>query len=130
MRRTASRNGDTISGPNTRRLGRLKELFDIPIAAFTATATPRVQKEIIANLKLRQPLVRVHGFYRPNLSFAAVMEASDRSRLERIIDETDVDGASIVYCSSRKRVDELVGRSPKSRTTGFRLPCGLGSRCS
>ena len=53
--------------PEYRSLGRVKELFDIPIAAFTATATPRVQKEIVANLKLRQPLVRVHGFYRPNL---------------------------------------------------------------
>ena len=43
--------------PEYQSLGRLKELFDIPIAAFTATATPRVQREIVANLKLRQPLV-------------------------------------------------------------------------
>ena len=93
--------------PEYRSLGRLKELFDIPIAAFTATATPRVQQEIVANLKLRRPLVRVHGFYRPNLSFSAVMEASERRRAERILEETDVEGASIVYCSSRKRVDEL-----------------------
>ncbi len=60
--------------PEYRSLGRVKELFDVPIAAFTATATPRVQKEIVANLKLRQPLVRVHGFYRPNLAFTAMME--------------------------------------------------------
>ena len=64
--------------PEYQSLGRLKELFDIPIAAFTATATPRVQREIVANLKLRQPLVWVHGFYRPNLCFAAAMEASSR----------------------------------------------------
>ena len=89
-------------------MGRLKELFDVPIAAFTATATPRVQHEIVANLRLREPLVSVHGFYRPNLCFGAVMEASSRRRMERILEETDVVGASIVYCSSRKRVDELV----------------------
>jgi ATP-dependent DNA helicase RecQ len=94
--------------PEYQTLGRLKELFDIPIAAFTATATPRVQREIVANLKLRQPLVWVHGFYRPNLGFGATMEASSRRREERIALETDVAGASIVYCSSRKRVDELV----------------------
>ena len=94
--------------PEYQSLGRLKELFDIPIAAFTATATPRVQREIVANLKLRQPLVWVHGFYRPNLGFAATMEASSRRRVEKILEETDVEGASIVYCSSRKRVDELV----------------------
>ena len=61
--------------PEYQTLGRLKELFDIPIAAFTATATPRVQREIVANLKLRTPLVWVHGFYRPNLAFAATMES-------------------------------------------------------
>ena len=94
--------------PEYQTLGRLKELFDIPIAAFTATATPRVQREIVANLKLRQPLVWVHGFYRPNLGFAATMEASSRQREQRIALETEVEGASIVYCSSRKRVDELV----------------------
>ncbi len=94
--------------PEYQSLGRLKELFNIPIAAFTATATPRVQREIVANLKLRQPLVWVHGFYRPNLHFAAAMEAGSRRREERIALETDVPGASIVYCSSRKRVDELV----------------------
>ena len=115
--------------PEYRSLGRLKELFDIPIAAFTATATPRVQKEIVANLKLRQPLVRVHGFYRPNLSFAAMMEASERRRAERILEETDVKGASIVYCSSRKRVDELAARSPESGAAGFCLSRGLGGRC-
>ena len=78
MRRTAFRNGGTIFGRNTRRLGRLKELFDIPIAAFTATATPRVQREIVANLRLRQPLVWVHGFYRPESLF----RGRDGSQLE------------------------------------------------
>ncbi len=79
----------------------------------------------MANLKLRQPLVRVHGFYRPNLSFAAVMEASDRRRLERIMDETDLDGASIVYCSSRKRVDELTGDLQRAGRPAFAYHAGL-----
>ena len=60
------------------------------------------RREIVANLKLRQPLVRVHGFYRPNLVFTALMEARERLRAELILAETGVDGASIVYCSSRK----------------------------
>ena len=111
--------------PEYRSLGRLKELFDIPIAAFTATATPRVQKEIVANLKLRQPLVRVHGFYRPNLSFTAVMEASERRRAERILEETDVKGASIVYCSSRKRVDELAEELRRAGRPAFAYHAGL-----
>jgi ATP-dependent DNA helicase RecQ len=93
--------------PEYQGLGRLKGILEVPIAAYTATATPRVQKEIVADLKLRQPLVRVHGFYRANLSFAAMMEGREWQRTMRIIDETDIDGAAIVYCSSRRRVDEL-----------------------
>jgi ATP-dependent DNA helicase RecQ len=111
--------------PEYQSLGRLKELLDIPIAAFTATATPRVQKEIIANLKLRQPLVRVHGFYRPNLSFAATMEANERRRGERILEETGVVGASIVYCSSRKRVDELTEELRIGGRPAFAYHAGL-----
>src|SRR5262249_7734306 len=68
----------------------------------------RVQREIVANLRLREPLIWVHGFYRPNLCFAATMEARSKRRLERILEESNVAGAAIVYCSSRKRVDELV----------------------
>jgi len=111
--------------PEYQALGRLKGLFDVPIAAFTATATPRVQKEIVADLKLRQPLVRVHGFYRSNLAFAAVMEARERRRTERILEETDIDGAAIVYCASRKRVDELVEELRDSGRPAFGYHAGL-----
>ena len=111
--------------PEYRSLGRVKELFDVPIAAFTATATPRVQEEIVANLKLRQPLIRVHGFYRPNLEFRALMEASERRRAELILNETDVEGASIVYCASRKRVDELTGELRRAGRPAFAYHAGL-----
>ena len=111
--------------PEYRSLGRLKELFDIPMAAFTATATPRVQKDIVSNLKLRQPLVRVHRFYRPNLSFAAVMEGSERRRAERVLRQTEIKGASIVYCSSRKRVDELAADLRRAGRPAFAYHAGL-----
>jgi ATP-dependent DNA helicase RecQ len=111
--------------PDYRSLGRIKDLFEIPVAAFTATATPRVQSEIVTNLKLRQPLVRVHGFYRPNLAFSAMLEASDRRRTELILRETEVNGASIVYCSSRKRVDELVEELRREGRPAFAYHAGL-----
>jgi ATP-dependent DNA helicase RecQ len=111
--------------PEYQTLGRLKELFNIPIAAFTATATPRVQREIVVNLRLREPLVWVHGFYRQNLCFAAMMEASSQRRTERILEETDVPGASIVYCSSRKRVDELVLELRREGRPAFGYHAGM-----
>jgi len=67
----------------------------------------------------------VHGFYRSNLSFAAIMEPRERRRAERILDETDVDGASIVYCSSRKRVDELADDLRRSGRPAFAYHAGL-----
>jgi ATP-dependent DNA helicase RecQ len=111
--------------PEYQSLSRLKGLFEVPIAAFTATATPRVQKEIVADLKLRQPLVRVHGFYRSNLAFSAVMEARERRRTQRILEETEIDGTAIVYCASRKRVDELVEELSDSGRQAFAYHAGL-----
>ena len=91
-----------------RGLGRLKEL-GCPIIAVTATATPEAQKEIVASLSLNSPLVRIHGFYRPNLKFTARMESSKKTRLLDIARflETQSEGAAIVYCGTRKTVDEL-----------------------
>ena len=54
-----------------------------------------------------------------------MMEASERRRAERILEETDVDGASIVYCSSRKRVDELVEDLRKEGRPAFAYHAGL-----
>ena len=43
----------------------------VPMMALTATATPRVQADIVAQLRLRNPLVAKTTFNRPNLSYSA-----------------------------------------------------------
>ncbi|OGR90609.1 MAG: hypothetical protein A2992_00135 [Elusimicrobia bacterium RIFCSPLOWO2_01_FULL_59_12] len=111
--------------PEYQELGRLKPLLDVPVAAFTATAIPRVQEEIVSILQMRRPLVRVHGFFRPNLSFAAIMEPRDRLRAEKIQEEVAVDGAAIVYGSSRKRVDELTEELREAGLPAFAYHAGL-----
>jgi ATP-dependent DNA helicase RecQ len=113
--------------PEYRALGQLKDRFHSVIAAYTATATPRVQQEIVESLKLRQPLVRVHGFYRPNLSFASIRQGRQRSRTARILEETDLEGAAIVYCASRKRVDELTEELKDAGRPAFAYHAGLES---
>ena len=117
--------------PEYRSLGRVKELFNIPIAAFTATATPRVQQEIVANLKLRQPLVWVHGFYRPNLHFAAAMEASDTAarRTDRALRPTFRGRRSFIA----RRESAWMSWSNELRREGrpaFAIPRGNGGRCA
>jgi ATP-dependent DNA helicase RecQ len=111
--------------PEYQQLSRLKTQLNVPIAAFTATATPRVQEEIVRILNLNRPLVRVHGFYRPNLAFSALFEPSDYGRYEKICEEAAPAGATIVYCSSRKRVDELTADLQASSLPAFAYHAGL-----
>ena len=95
--------------PDYLALGELKAWLKRPVTAFTATATPEIQSEIVKNLALVKPLVSVHGFYRPNLVFSARAEGGDRRRMELVARATGElkDGAAIVYCASRKMVDAL-----------------------
>ncbi len=91
-----------------RLLGRLKKELGCPVIALTATATPEVQKEIVDSLHLADPLVRVHGFYRKNLKFQARMVSGKKDRFLEIVEKVEsVTGAAIVYCGTRKVVDEL-----------------------
>ena len=96
--------------PEYRQLAMLRERF--PAAsfhAFTATATPRVRKDIAAQLHLRDPEVLVGTFDRPNLVYRVV------PRTDRIGQTLEILGrhrgeASIVYCLSRRDTEDLAAR--------------------
>ena len=51
-----------------------------PVLALTATATPQVRADIQSNLGLEDPLVIIHGFDRPNLTFDVVSASTDREK--------------------------------------------------
>jgi len=93
--------------PEYRQLARLRtHLVNVPTLAFTATATERVRQDIATQLVLRAPCVHVASFNRPNLYYA-VRPKSKRSYDEVLERARSSSGAGIVYCLSRKRVDEL-----------------------
>jgi len=106
-------------------LGPLRRGLKIPVAAFTATATPAVQQEIIQQLQLNDPLVRVHGFFRRNLAFRAMQEASEAKRLALIEEAIAPEGATIVYCSSRNRVEEISADLRKKGFSSYAYHAGL-----
>jgi ATP-dependent DNA helicase RecQ len=90
-----------------RRLHRLRELFpDVPIAAFTATATPEVEEDILRQLRLRDP-VRLRGpVYRENLFVRAEPRRGDGMAqladfLERYRGES-----GIVYTFTRNQAEK------------------------
>lgn len=83
------------------------------VAAFTATATNEVARDITDMLKLRDPGVYVTGFARPNLSLSVVTGAQKKSFLERFVAERK-EQSGIVYAATRKEVEnvyELLSRS-------------------
>ena len=110
--------------PEYRQLHRLRTQFpDVPIAAFTATATERVREDIIRQLALRDPGVHVASFNRPNLYYAVRPKTKTTYEEVRDLARRD-DSAGIVYCLSRKRVDEV---AEKLQADGIRaLPYHAG----
>lgn len=78
------------------------------VAAFTATATDRVRADISEMLGLREPETVVTGFDRANLSFN-VEELGDKAKARWIRDYAlaHSDESGIVYCATRRAVDEL-----------------------
>ncbi len=87
----------------------LKSLPRYPtVAAFTATATPEVKRDIIEQLGLREPQVFVRGFDRPNLRFytRAWLDAYGRDReVVRLVKRLDKPG--IIYVGKRDKAEEL-----------------------
>jgi RecQ family ATP-dependent DNA helicase len=83
-----------------------------PVMAATATATPRVAREIAARLGLRDPVSVRSGFDRPNLSFDVVSLAGKgalarkRAVLLHLLRDPEARPA-IVYCGTRKDTDEV-----------------------
>ena len=93
--------------PEYRQLGRLREEFPaVSLHAFTATATERVRRDIVGELRLRDPLVLVGSFDRPNLTYRVLRRGNLHKQLLDVLSRHD-DEAGIVYCSSRKDVEAL-----------------------
>jgi ATP-dependent DNA helicase RecQ len=79
-----------------------------PIGAFTATATPGVRQDIASNLGLRDPLVVVTGFNRPNLRLETVHARGARDRLEQLRGRLDPrDGRALVYTGTVKGAESI-----------------------
>ena len=71
MKRIACPNGATTFDPSIASSPRLRRRHaNIPLFAFTATATPRVRDDIINQLALHEPAIHVASFNRPNLYYA------------------------------------------------------------
>ncbi len=106
----------------TEFIGRLKKR---PIvSAFTATATKEVRDDIIDILMLQDPMVMSTGFDRANLYFG-VMSVRDRYGAVRSYLETHRGESGIIYCLTRKHVEDVCARLIKDGFPVTRYHAGL-----
>ena len=94
------------------------------VGAFTATATGTVREDIKNLLKLRSPLVVATGFDRPNLFFSVMHPNKKSIALMKLIKERKGE-SGIVYCSTRKGVEEVCELLNKNGFTATRYHAGL-----
>jgi ATP-dependent DNA helicase RecQ len=94
--------------PDYFRLGQVLETLGRPqVAAFTATATPEVRRDILTHLALREPREFVAGFARPNLKLLITHVANESEKYGRLNALIREHKTGIVYCSTRKRVEAV-----------------------
>ncbi|MEX0959364.1 MAG: DNA helicase RecQ [Burkholderiales bacterium] len=79
---------------------------DVPRIALTATADPQTRGEIVSRLALEDARLFVSSFDRPNIRYSIVDKAEPRAQLLRFIRDEHPRDAGIVYCLSRRKVDE------------------------
>ncbi|MDM7859177.1 DNA helicase RecQ [Alteromonas sp. ASW11-36] len=92
--------------PEYRRLGELKSLFPgVPVIALTATADNTTQADIQFQLGLQEPLVLKNSFDRPNIRYNVLPKYKPFDQILAYLKQQD--GSGIIYCNSRRKVDEL-----------------------
>jgi ATP-dependent DNA helicase RecQ len=117
--------------PDYLRLGEVAEaLGRPPVLALTATAAPPVRTEIVERLGLRDPLVVVRGFDRPNISLAVERftdaGAKRAALVDRVVEVAAQAGVGIVYAATRRIAEEaaeaLAGRGVRAEAYHGGLP--------
>lgn len=94
------------------------------VSAFTATATMRVREDIIELLSLKNPTVLVTGYDRKNLYFEVRTPENKMQALAEFLHKR-LNKSGIVYCSTRKTVDEVCERLNRLGFSASRYHAGL-----
>ena len=110
--------------PEYRQMAQFRQWYpQVPIIALTATATKRVRQDIVHQLQLHHPYIHVASFNRPNL-FYEVRNKTRQSYAE-LFQLIQTGGSGIVYCLSRRQVNELAARLQKDGISALPYHAGL-----
>ena len=115
--------------PEYLQLSALHERFPaVPRIALTATADEPTRREIRERLDLHAARVFIAGFDRPNIRYRVVPKQSPREQLARLLDTEHRGDAGIVYCLSRRRVEETAAWLRERRVDARAYHAGLDAR--
>jgi ATP-dependent DNA helicase RecQ len=107
-------------------LGVLHEQFPgVPRLALTATADAHTRADIIERLQLQDARLFVASFDRPNIRYTIVEKDEPRKQLLRFLRDEHEDDAGIVYCQSRKKVEETAAWLAAEGLTALPYHAGL-----
>lgn len=96
--------------PDYMALTILKQRFSqVPLMALTATADPGTQQDIVQQLGLQQPLIYRGSFDRPNIRYTIQEKFRPLEQLLAYVKQQE-NNSGIIYCSSRRKVDELTAQ--------------------
>jgi ATP-dependent DNA helicase RecQ len=97
--------------PEYQQLSILKERFsEVPLLALTATADDPTRRDIVAQLRLAKARIFAAGYDRPNLFYRVIPKRNPLEQLWMFLSEEHAGDAGIVYCSTRRAVDETASR--------------------
>ena len=116
--------------PEYRNLRNILEQFNqnIPVIALTATATPKVQEDIMKNLHISNAKVFKASFNRPNLYYEVRPKTNQvDSDIIRFVKQNQ-SKSGIIYCLSRKRVEELAQVLQVNKINALPYHAGLDSK--
>ena len=114
--------------PSYRDLGAVRpRIGNPPLVALTATADPLVRDDILERLEMRDPVVHVAGFDRPNLRFDVVRIKNQKEKADQIAAKLKTlrEDSAIVYCGTRKKVEELTDHLQRQRIRCARYHAGM-----
>jgi ATP-dependent DNA helicase RecQ len=109
--------------PEYQQLHFLRQQFpDVPVIALTATADKITRRDIITQLKLKNPVIYISSFDRPNLNLKVRPHIPEKIKLQEITDliKKHKNDNGIIYCTSRNGAADLAG---KLRDRGITASC-------
>jgi ATP-dependent DNA helicase RecQ len=118
--------------PEYRRLREMMDVInpDIPVIALTATATPKVQSDIVKNLGLRKPRIFISSFNRSNLYYEVLPKIKKEDTLKSIVRfiVTTKGKSGIIYTLNRKTTEELAELLVSNGIKAVAYHAGLDSK--